>query len=511
MVNKDTDFDFVPPSAGSMIESLRAYGYSPGTAVADLIDNSISAGAKKVSIVFHWAGAESKVIILDDGFGMDEETLRNAMRPGSHNPLAPRAESDLGRFGLGLKTASFSQCRRLTVASRVLAGNIHIRCWDLDYVQEVNDWRLLKSPTPASEGFIASLQNLNHGTIVLWEKVDRLVDNDCNSADAKAQEMFHNTVMAVKQYIAMVFHRLLRSNRHQDGLDILINGDSEENRIQPWDPFLVQHPSTQKSPPEPLRHPYGDVIVKGFVLPHKDRMTPAEAEFAAGIGGWGARQGFYVYRNRRLLVPGSWLGLGDGRPWAKEEQYKLARIRVDIPNSADLAWQIDVKKSTAHPPTLLRNRLYELASKVRRDARDVFVHRGASKPRSTSAEFIRVWMPKNVKKQQAYYIDRTHPLVQAVTDLLPADEQQPFKALLRLLEETIPVGRIWLDIAEGADVQATPFETADDKEKKRMVVLMYRLLRKNRGLSHDGAKTQLFIMEGFDGMGQYIKDLTEFD
>lgn len=508
MLKDNADYDVVPPAAGSMSESLRAHGYSPGTAVADLIDNSISAGARKVNIDFHWAGSESRVTILDDGCGMDEETLRNAMRPGSQSPLEQRSKSDLGRFGLGLKTASFSQCRRLTVASRVTDGNIHVRCWDLDYVQAVNDWRLLKDVAPGAEQFIAPLHDLNHGTIVLWENTDRLTDRNWNSSDEKAQKIFHHTLMMVKDYLSMVFHRWLLSDDNPAGLDIRINGNNEVNRIQPWNPFFKSHPARQKYPPDIL----GDAVITAYILPHKDRMRPMDVECAAGIGGWGARQGFYVYRNKRLLVPGSWLGLGDGRPWAREEQYKLARIRIDIPNSADLAWQIDVKKSTAHPPAFLRNRLYEIAKKVRREAREVFVHRGTYQPRSTTSEIIRVWTPKNDKGRKGYSIDKNHPLVQAVMDMLHTDEQQKtFKALLRLLEETIPVGRIWLDIAEGSETHSGPFETAEELEKHRMVVLMYKLLRNNRDLSHETAKNQLRTMEGFDGMDQHIESLPELD
>lgn len=142
----EPDFDVVAPDASSMIESLRAFGYDLPTAVADLIDNSISAGAKNVWLTFRWAGPGSFISVTDDGSGMSAETLVNAMRAGSRSPLDPRLPSDLGRFGLGLKTASFSQCRRLTVASREKKGTASIRRWDLDHVQQVRDWQLLRSP-----------------------------------------------------------------------------------------------------------------------------------------------------------------------------------------------------------------------------------------------------------------------------------------------------------------------------------------------------------------------------
>ena len=112
------------------------------------------------------------------------------------------------------------------------------------------------------------------------------------------------------------------------------------------------------------------------VLPHKDQLTAQQEQSAAGPDGWTAQQGFYVYRNARLLVAGSWLGLGQGRSWTKEEAHRLARIRLDLPNSVDRDWKIDIRKSIARPPAAIRARLGRLAEDTRRRARDVFAHRG---------------------------------------------------------------------------------------------------------------------------------------
>jgi hypothetical protein len=139
-------YDIAEPRASAMIESLRAFGYNVQTAISDLMDNSISAGAGNVWLSFCWDGANSHISIQDDGHGMTEAQLISAMRPGSQSPLDEREANDLGRFGLGLKTASFSQCRRLTVASRSKDHVIAIRRWDLDYVNQVDEWRLLRTP-----------------------------------------------------------------------------------------------------------------------------------------------------------------------------------------------------------------------------------------------------------------------------------------------------------------------------------------------------------------------------
>src|SRR4051812_18044856 len=143
-------YDLAEPFAPAMIESLRAFGYNLPTAIADLLDNSITAGARNIWLNFFWDGAESYLTICDDGQGMTRKELFDAMRPGSRNPLEVRGQGDLGRFGLGLKTASFSQCRRLTVKSKVEGGRASTRCWDLDYVNQTNEWRLLRAIPPAS-------------------------------------------------------------------------------------------------------------------------------------------------------------------------------------------------------------------------------------------------------------------------------------------------------------------------------------------------------------------------
>jgi hypothetical protein len=138
------DFTNASPNPSSMIETFRAIGYSMEAAVADILDNSISAGAKNIWVDFEWKGSETWLSIRDDGAGMDGEQLVQAMRPGSKNPTESRDARDLGRFGLGLKTASFSQCRRLTVLSKTKQSQADYWTWNLDYVRETGEWNLIK-------------------------------------------------------------------------------------------------------------------------------------------------------------------------------------------------------------------------------------------------------------------------------------------------------------------------------------------------------------------------------
>jgi hypothetical protein len=204
------DFEKVDPNPSAMIESLRAFGYSLPTAIADLMDNSISAGAKNIWLTFFWNGSESHIAILDDGRGMSEETLREAMRPGSQSPLEDRSPEDLGRFGLGLKTASFSQCRRLTVTSKAKGHDEATRRWDLDYVKTTGEWRLLKSAAEGSEPLLSSIDPLKEGTLVLWENMDRVVSDTEVDSDAD-QSHFLRIIDEVQEHIAMVSSKALGS------------------------------------------------------------------------------------------------------------------------------------------------------------------------------------------------------------------------------------------------------------------------------------------------------------
>ncbi|WNG24481.1 ATP-binding protein [Cystobacter fuscus] len=473
-----------------MLEALRAVGYSVQTALADLIDNSITAGARNVWLTFHWNGADSYITLRDDGRGMSEAELTDAMRPGSRSPLEEREPDDLGRFGLGLKTASFSQARRLTVATIKSRGRRAVRRWDLDYVGETGEWRLLKSAAPGSTSRISALDDQKQGTLVLWEQMDRvvgLVDKD----DARAQGRFLALAKSVGRHLGMVFHRYLEKEDDKPALCIYLNGNKADSMVRPWDPFCSAHVATCQFPEEKLLFRGARVLVTGFVLPHKDRTSEEEYEAAAGPAGWNAQQGFYVYRQRRLLVAGGWLNLG----YNNEEHYKLARLKVDIPNSTDADWDIDVKKSRARPPPGLEERLRELADSVRKMAREVFVHRGARMQAPKAREIDDAWYPATVAGRLRYRIRRKHPLVTFAMDRQGSD-QKPLEALLRLLEETVPIQRIWLDTAEKPEAHAAPFEDEPPAEVMTVLEEVFKALRAT-GETTESAKERILTMPPF--------------
>jgi hypothetical protein len=487
-----------PPKAAAMVEALRGLGYTTATALADLIDNSISAEASKVEVDFHWAGPDSWIRIGDDGRGMTDTELEKAMRIGEVNPLQLRDAGDLGRFGLGLKTASFSQARRLTVSS-LKNGEISRLRWDLDVLANdpKGEWSLLEGSHPGSEGRCQLAEGANRGTAVLWECLDRVVTSSFREQD------FLDLIDQVESHLGMVFHRYL--DRSGPGIKILLNG----RKIEPWDPFLATHASTWRSPEVNLGADALRVTVQAFVLPHKDRLSDREYLAAGGPDGWASQQGLYVYRGRRLLVAGSWLGLGRGRSWSKDESHRLARIRLDISNSADADWKIDIRKASAQPPVALREQLTRLAEDARDRARRVFLHRALKNTNLGRGETLSpVWLSQELASGRRYRIDRSHPAISGLTDE-GADFGKRVEVLLRVLEETVPVQRIWLEAAESGEHAKGGFTAEAEESVKEVLRILFRNLVVRKGMTPQDAKQQLLQTEPFDLHPDIVASLPE--
>lgn len=488
---------YAPPKAGAMIEALRGLGYNSATALADLIDNSIAAQASTVRLNFHWAGKKSTISVLDDGCGMDGNELDRAMRLGAINPLATRSVGDLGRFGMGLKTASFSQCRRHTVTSRKQGETSCLR-WDLDILAQSDDddgWYMLEGPADGSEYLARLPDTFDHGTLVLWEELDRIF------SPGFTEQNYLNLIDKIEAHLAMVFHRFIEGPGAQ--LRILIN----ESQVKSWNPFLPTHSATWCSPAVQIVCSGGGVEVQGYVLPHRDRLEREVFDDLGGPDGWTAQQGFYVYRNKRLLVAGSWLGLGLKRAWTKEEAHRLARIRLDIANSADAEWKIDIRKSTARPPVSIRAQLVSIADDIRGRARKVYAFRGTYTAK-TAEPLVQAWHAEYSKEGMRYRIDREHP---AVKPFLEGDSVSVsrIEAMLRVVEETVPVQRIWLDTAEGKDVLRSGFSGDTPQEIMDILKIMYRNLVFKKGVEPALAKQQLLRTEPFQNFPELVKSLSD--
>ena len=264
--------------------------------------------------------------------------------------------------------------------------------------------------------------------------------------------------------------------------------------------------TTVATPQEYIATAQGTVGLRGFVLPHKDFLSAAEFNSGGGPEGWIAQQGFYVYRNRRMLLAGGWLGLGEERAWTREEPFKLARLRLDIPNTADNEWKIDIKKSTARPPPELRPRLKALASHVRHQARQVFAHRGFYGRTPVVTDLNHAWMSITAGSAATYRISRSHPAVRRLIDAAGSDPGA-VEAALRVIEETVPVQRIWLDTVEKGEVKNANFASSPTPEIMEVLSGMYFHLTTRVGLTPDAARNQLLSSEPFQNFPEAIATL----
>lgn len=428
-----------PPFAPSLMESMRSMGYSLGSALSDLVDNSITATAGLVEILFNTEDS-LHVAVLDNGCGMKSRTLEEAMRHGSRNPDDAIDESDLGRFGLGLKTASLSQCRRVTVVS-LRDRTLSAYCWDLDVVRERRKWALLQLEASEIDALqhVDQLQKLGKGTLVLWEKLDRLL---AGASDISSE--MGTSFDEARDHLALVFHRYLQGERGLRRLTLRINGLD----VSPADPFLLEHSLTQKLEDDEFRIEGKRVRIKPFILPHPSRLSPSEAKLAGGQEGFRSQQGFYIYRQKRLIIWGNWFRLA-----RKDELSRLARVRVDIPNSLDHLWTLDIRKSVANPPEVVRQQLRRTVEKIRERSRVTHENRGHSERRGTIERgWVRIYSSGSVR----YDVNREHAAMRTFREQLSPDMKKQFDSLLRVIETSFPVESLYVDVAAEQRVSRLP-------------------------------------------------------
>jgi hypothetical protein len=337
----------VAPSAARLTDSLRDIGYDFPTAVADVVDNSVAAGASRVEIEVVFDGSDSWVMIADDGEGMSANGLLEALRYGSRRDYS---RGDLGRYGLGLKTASLSQCRSLTVVSRRRAAKARIvsRMIDLDLIAEMDDWVVAE---PADDEQVArARETVAHagGTVVLWRGLDRVLP-ERKPEGGWARRRLEALASKTADHLGTVFHRFLEGEVG-DGLVITVNGE----KVRPWNPFAPDEPAREVLPPLRFEVTVGEatgtVGLQRYVLPSRDQFTSqAEFERLSGPLNWNRQQGLYVYRAQRLVQWGGWNGMR-----GIDEHTKLARVALDFDTDLDVVFNINVAKIRVATPPQLR-------------------------------------------------------------------------------------------------------------------------------------------------------------
>ncbi len=418
----------LPPKAHTLIAATRHIGYSLEAAVADLVDNSIAADAKNVDINYEDA-LSTYITIIDDGEGMTADELTCAMQYGSADPAKARSEKDLGRYGLGLKTASMSQCKVMTVISKK-DGEISARRWDLDYIAKHKDevWPLLVLERAEWESLpgVESLKSRKSGTVVLWQAIDFGGSYD--------ELTFDDEMYKMSEHLALVFHRYIFGEEGIHKIRIRING----RVLKPKDPFLqyVQNGKQghQCKATQPLGYGKSRITLQAFTLPHDKELT-SEMRDMLGTGKALRRtQGFYIYRNKRLITYGHWFGLK-----AQGEFFKLARVKVDIPNSVDMKWSLDVKKSVAIPPKQIVAHLRAYVDSVVKQSKNAIRVEVFGKKTKAATDDSQVW-ESTIRDGTvtSVLLNRNHPVVKAA---LEANVE--LEKLFRLFERTIPVDVIY--------------------------------------------------------------------
>jgi len=360
-----TQYD-VAPSAARLTSSLRDVGYDFPAAVADLIDNSIAAGASQVSVDVEFQGTNSFVSISDDGCGMTAHALLEALRFGSRRAYE---QGDLGRFGLGLKTASLSQCRRVTVVSRRSPSTRQIttRTLDLDVVEEWDRWLVVEDePSDAVRRAQDQLAE-GPGTIVIWEKLDRVIpERQMESGWGRRRVM--SVAARTSTHLSMVFHRFIDGLRDGRHLALTVNGE----KVESWDPFGTREDATVELPLQTFEietsSTTGQVQLRRFVLPSRDTFSTPEAfERLSGPLKWNRQQGIYIYRADRLVQFGGWNSIR-----AIDEHTKLARAALDFDTDLDESFQINVAKMRVILPAALRPMLETTIQELCLRAGDVY-------------------------------------------------------------------------------------------------------------------------------------------
>lgn len=441
----------IAPIPGDLVESLRDFGYTLPSALADLVDNSLTANAKEIYVHLEANGADSYVAVVDNGHGMDLKTLVEAMRMGTKGPLMVRSDNDLGRFGLGMKTASLSQGTCFTVITKATGKSTLVRRWDVAHIRDRGKWELLTDTTPIAAPFVEKVDEMRSGTAIIVENLDRATYLKVPAGEVK--QHFGRSLDNVRRHLAMVFHRFI-----ENGVTIRLGATA----LPAWDPFLKKQSTKLATEQFTLLDKTIDIVP--YVLPHHSHLTDEQHADAAGPNGWNAHQGFYLYRGKRLILPGSWLNLH----LRKEEHFKLARIQVDLPNNMDAEWHLNVTKSQVAAPAALRDEFARVARNVRSQAAEVYRFRGERHAPLNAPPHRFVWKRQESKGAVRYRIDRTHPVVQALLHG-GCEHEKLLSEILELIERTVPVATMLQDPVKS--VEGTTLEI-DDKAASQFIDMM---------------------------------------
>ena len=436
----------LPPDPGRMIEGLRDTGYEFKTAVADIVDNSIAAEATVVDISMNMDfRGNLKISIADDGFGMDRKHLLNAMKYGSQRRDDP---ASLGKFGLGLKTASTAFCRCLSVLSRPDGSSSPLQAtWDLDHVVGTGEWELL-FPDPDEEGLkhLDKIAADHSGTVVIWDKVDRFFTrNYQDPGGAPARKALERQKESLKEHLAMVYQRFLD---HEDSRATNISISIDGSPVQSWSPYCEEYSDLVAEDEKKVS--IGDdekeasFSIRAFVLPRREEFPDEESAKRARITN--DRQGIYIYREQRLIHAADWLGI-----FQKEPHGSLLRVEFSFNHDLDEAFQIDIKKSRIFLDEVLWNWLQDEFLSAPRRAAEYRYRKGRKKKIEEKSESAHDTSNANIRGKEQELDTATVSVLDASSGDVEVENRQG-KVRLRLkISKPVRPGQCFVEAAESID------------------------------------------------------------
>lgn len=441
-----------PPVAEVLMESMRSMGYTFESAISDVIDNSISAEANSIDIDFPSNPLDIYIAIIDNGHGMDSEELVKAMKYGSSNVNETRAEKDLGRFGLGMKSASLSQCRKLTVISKK-NGKYCACSWDLDIVIETKEWTLIEYNQEEIKKIkcFERLESFESGTIVIWQNFDYIYKISKGNVYHEISKKLDDT----EKYISLIFHRFMARTKNK--VNISIN----ERIIEPLEPFLENHKKTTEKKEDMISQEDKDGIkriikIKPYILPFQKDLTDTDIKKLGGQTRLNREQGFYVYRNDRLIIWGTWFKMAP-----KTELSKYARIKIDIPNTLDDIWSIDIKKQKAFLPPAIENQLIKKVEDSLITSKTKVVHKATIKDDNKN----RLWhIFKTRDGKVLFRINKNSPVLEHIYSQVSQEVHSYLDDIFEYIEKTIPYQDMYIAVANN-----TIENTISDEEKQLLI------------------------------------------
>jgi len=433
---------------------------------------------------------------MDNGLGMTQEELILSMRIGSNDPSVAREEADLGRFGMGMKTAAFSLGKKLTVVTKANKDYANA-CWDIENIEHNQcGWDLnINDDSEIVQIAKTELVAYETGTMVIIEKLDSLIGS---TNLAKSKKNFYKVISNIENHLRLVFHRFIE----EDDLHITIN----ENSIRAWNPFVLDSNATQELAEEIYyAEEKGPTVIQPYVLPHKSKFSsPEKFKEAEGVYGWNTHQGIYVYRNRRLLVYGTWFGI-----IKKEPAFDLARIKLDFLATHDFDWQIDIKKSKATPPIYIKELLEQIIIRCTEASARVYNSRGSYSKGPAMPNLDYVWeQRKNSLGRFSFYLNKKHSLLNTIKKSLGTEKVAVLNAYLALVENYSPVLQSGvIDYMQGSNM----VQKIDDLEKQQDIICLKKYIQifGDNDFSKDEIKATLLGMKNYSYLKQEIIALLE--